>query len=302
MAALHEALARALAAPGRAMIPFRDPEGGDPERPLALHAYRAPAYRPGAPVVLVQHGMQRNGAEYREYWAEDADRFGLLVLAPTFGPEHWPTAEDYNNGAPRDAGGRLRPRGAWGFASLGRIVAALREAGVMAPTQRGHLFGHSAGGQFVHRLISTQRHDAFEAAIAANPGWYTLPTLDRPYPEGLGGLGLTRADLARLLAFPLVVLAGDRDTDTVGPSLPRQAEAMRQGPHRFARARHYLEFAAAEAARYGLPCAWQLRPVPGVGHDGAAMSRVAAHLWFGPGGMPPRSVIAAWAAGHGAAL
>jgi poly(3-hydroxybutyrate) depolymerase len=294
---LAEALAAALAAPGRAAIPFRDP-AGDPERLLTLHCYRPASHRPANPVVLVQHGMQRNGAEYRDYWAEDAERFGLLVIAPTFGPEHWPTAEHYNNGMPRDDDGRPRPRNAWGFTSLARIQAALRESG-LTTRPRAHLFGHSAGGQFVHRLLSTQPQDAFEAAITANPGWYTLPTLDRPYPEGLGGLGLARADLARLLAFPQLILAGDRDTDTAGPSLPMQAEAMRQGPHRFARAQFYLEFARAEAARYGLPCAWRLQPVPGIGHDGAAMSRVAAALWFG-GGMPDNGTIAGWASAKGA--
>jgi poly(3-hydroxybutyrate) depolymerase len=298
---LPAALAAALAQPGRAAIPFRD-AAVDPQRLIMLHCYRAPGHQPDGPVVFVQHGMGRNGEEYRDYWVPAADRHGLLVVAPTFAVPDWPTAGHYNNGLPRDAAGHWRPRDSWCFASPARVMAALREAGVTTRAQ-AHMFGHSAGGQFVHRLLSTQGAGPlgagpFGQAIAANAGWYTLPTLDRPYPEGLGSLGLTRADLASLLGFPLLVLAGEGDTTTTGPSLPMQPEAVRQGPHRFARAAHYLEFGRAEAARLGLTCAWRLQTVPLIGHDGAAMSRVAASLWF-DGTMPPMADLARWAEGGG---
>jgi poly(3-hydroxybutyrate) depolymerase len=290
-------LAEALARPGRAAIPFHD-AAGDPARLITLHCYRAPGHRPESPVVFIQHGMGRNGDEYRDYWVPAADRHGLLLVAPTFGLADWPTAAEYNNGMPLDATGRKRPRDAWGFASLPRILAALRAAGVTTRPQ-AHLFGHSAGSQFVHRLLSTQPPGPFAPAIAANAGWYTLPTLDRPYPEGLGGLGLARADLLALLRFPLLILAGEGDTATAGPSLPMQVEAMQQGPHRFARAKHYLAFAEAEAKQLGIDCAWRLQPVPLIGHDGAAMSRVAASLWF-DGAMPPMAELVRWSGQGGA--
>jgi hypothetical protein len=294
---LAEALAAALARPGPAAIPFRD-TAGDPARPITLQCYRAPGHRLGNPVVFIQHGMGRNGDEYRDYWVPAADRHGLLLVAPTFGLADWPTAAHYNNGLPLDESGHKRPRDTWGFASLARVMAALREAGVTTQPQ-AHLFGHSAGSQFVHRLLSTQPPGPFAPVIAANAGWYTLPTLERLYPEGLGGLGLTRADLLALLRFPLLILAGEADTATAGPSLPMQVEAMQQGPHRFARAKHYLAFAQAEAKQLGIDCAWRLQPVPLIGHDGAAMSRVAASLWF-DGAMPSRAELVRWSGQTGA--
>lgn len=276
-------LSAALTAPGRNAIPFVDGEG-DPGRPLTLHTYRAAGYTPDRPVVLVQHGMKRNGDEYRDFWIPAADRHRLLIVATTFSNEHYPNAEHYNNGMVLDGQGGVRPRTAWTYASIGRIFALLRQAGVTTRPQ-AYLFGHSAGGQFVHRLLSTQPHDPYEAVIAGNSGWYSLPTLERPFPEGLGGIGLTEADLARLLAYPLTILAGDRDTETSGPSLPMQPEAMRQGRHRFARAHNYLAAGRTEAERLGVPCNWRLQVVPGIGHDGEAMSQVAASLWF-EGRMP----------------
>lgn len=271
-------LAEALARPGRAAIPWTDP-ACDPARPLTLHCYRAEGYTPDRPVVLVQHGMGRNGDEYRDFWIPAADRHGLLIVATTFGKDAWPEAEHYNNGLVLDAAGRPRPRDSWAYAIPLRVFAALREAGI-ARRARAYLFGHSAGGQFGHRLMSTQSHDALEQVTIGNPGWYSLPRLDVPFPAGLGGIGLTDQDVVRLLAFPMTILAGDRDIETSGPSLPSQPEAIAQGPHRFARAHNYLAVGQAEAAKRGVPCNWRLVPVAGIGHDGRAMSRVAASLWF----------------------
>ncbi len=263
---------------GRSAIPWTD-TACDAARPLTLHAYRPAAHRMGNPVVLVQHGMARNGDEYRDYWIPAADRHGLLIIATTFGKEHWPGAEHYNNGLVLDDAGVPRPRDAWAYAIPLRVFAALRAAGDTT-RPRAHLFGHSAGGQFAHRLLATQPHELIEAATIGNPGWYTLPRLDRAFPEGMGGIGLGEAEVERLLATPITILAGDRDIETTGPSLPSQPAAIAQGPHRFARAHHWLAAGRAEAARRGIACKWNLVPVPGIGHDGAAMSRVAAGLWF----------------------
>lgn len=263
---------------GRAEQPWLD-AACDPTRPLTLHSYRPASHRADSPVVLVQHGMGRNGDEYRDFWIPAAEKHGLLILATTFGKAAWPEAEHYNNGLVLDAAGTPRPRDAWAYPIPLRIFAALREAGVTTRA-RAHLFGHSAGGQFGHRLMATQPHDLIEAASFGNPGWYTLPHLDRPFPEGMGGIGLGEAELRALLAFPMTILAGDRDIDTAGPSLPSQPAALAQGPHRFARAHTYLAEGRAAAERLGTECRWRLIPVPGIGHDGAAMSRVAAALWF----------------------
>ena len=276
-------LARAFAVPGRVALPFTDPFS--PDRPLVLHGYRPAGHRPDAPVVLVQHGMGRNGDEYRDAWVPAADAHGLLIAAVTFPDVSWPGARAYNDGHVREEDGAVRPREAWSQAIPGRVFAMLRDAGVTA-RERAHLWGHSAGAQFVHRLLATQPHDWLEAVGAGNAGWYTRPSPERPYPEGLGGIGLDDSDLARLLAYPLVVFAGDRDTDTAADNLPKHAAALAQGPHRFARAQNYVARGQAEAARRGLRCNWRLVLVPGIGHEGMRMSAVAARHWFGGPALP----------------
>ena len=284
-------LAAALGPTGRAAIPFVD-AAGHPDRPLTLHTYRPAAATPDSPVVVVQHGMGRNGDEYRDFWIPAADRHGLLVVAPTFSHEYYPAQESYNNGLILGADGAspAAPRERWGYATVLRIIRLLQASGA---TRRAkvHLFGHSAGAQFLHRLLSTQPHDRIEAVAVGNAGWYSRPTLEEPFPAGLGGIGLGDSDIVRLLAFPLLVMAGDRDTETAAANLPSGDAAKRQGPHRFARAHTYVEAGRAEARRRGVPCQWTLQIVPGVGHDGRAMSAVAASLWF-EGRLPSTDAIA----------
>lgn len=267
-------------APGRASLDYVD--ASQPARPLVIQTYRPAGHRPDDPVVVVQHGVKRNGDDYRDFWIDAAEKFRLLIVAPTFPADRYPEPENYNNGRVRDEAGGFRPRQDWLYGIPARVVKALRASGAVrgAPVR---LFGHSAGGQFVHRLSALEAELPYEAAIAGNSGWYTLPTLEKPFPEGLGGLGLGPAELARWFARPLTILAGELDIDVNDPHLPRNPEALAQGSTRFARAANFMAVAKREAARLGVPLAWKYVPVPGVAHNGAAMSRVAAEIWFGVG-------------------
>ena len=190
-----EDLARALVQPGRASIPYLDRY--NPDRLLILECFRPQAHNPDKPVVIVQHGASRNGAEYCEAWIPAAEQHGLLIVAITFSKEAWPDAVTYNNGHVLDEDGSLRPRGCWSQAIPGRVFALLHDAGITR-RDKAYLWGHSAGGQF-QRLLATQPHGIFETVGAANSGWYTLPTLDLHYPDGLGGIGLVRDDVVRFL-------------------------------------------------------------------------------------------------------
>lgn len=271
-------LARAVPATGSSTVPYID--RFNPDRPLVLEFYRPRNHAPDKPVVIVQHGMNRNGRDYCDAWAPAADAHGFLVVAITFPQQGWPDSRVYNDGHVREENGDVRPREGWSQAIPGRVFALLHEAG-LTTRPKAHLWGHSAGGQFVHRLMATQSHDIFKAVGAANPGWYSLPTRELPYPEGLGGIGLTQDDVNRLLAYPMVIFAGDHDTETTADNLPKGPAAMKQGPHRFARAHHYLARGQAEAARLGVACNWRLVVVPGIGHEGLRMSAFAARHWFG---------------------
>ena len=109
-------------------IPYLDRY--NPDRPLVLECFRPKTQTPDKPVVIVQHGASRNGAEYCEAWLPAAERHGLLIVAITFSKETWPDAVTYNNGHVLDEDGGLRPRES--------LVAGDPGPGLCAAARSGH--------------------------------------------------------------------------------------------------------------------------------------------------------------------
>ena len=50
---------------GRSTLPFVD--ASHPDKPLEVNVYRPSRHQPNDPVIVVQHGMLRNGDEYRDF-------------------------------------------------------------------------------------------------------------------------------------------------------------------------------------------------------------------------------------------
>lgn len=282
-------LAVELGHAGRNAIAYID-DGRNADRPFKLHTYRPYGYTPDRPVVIVQHGVLRNGDAYRDFWIPAADKHNLLIVAPTFSDAIWPGVENYNNGRVFTASGNARHVDGWTYALVQRVIADIR-AGEVSDCQKVYLFGHAAGGQFVHRLMSSQSHAPFYAVVVGNPGWYTLPTFDHAFPQGLNGVGLTQEHLLKLLAYPMTILADDQDIASDDTDLSAEPAAIQQGPQRYARAQFYFAAGKQAAERLGVPFGWTLQAVPGIGHDGQAMSDVCASLWF-EDGMPDATALA----------
>ena len=260
-----------VAKPGANDTPYEDP--GLPGRPITLRSARPREWTPDTPVRFVQHGVNRNGGDYRDFWLPLVDAAGLLVVVPEFSAEFFPGSPWYNFGNRVSETGQAKPKPEWTYGVDGRVHAGLMSAGV---ARAGHfgLFGHSAGGQFVHRMVSLGFTDGVVAAVTANAGTYAMPDLATAFPYGLSGTGVGQDTLHTLLQFPLTVMAGTEDVDTASEHFPKEPQAMAQGPTRYARAHQYI----ATARSQGVPCAWTIVDVPGVGHDGERMSAAAAPL------------------------
>lgn len=76
----------------------------------------------------------------------------------------------------------------------------------------------------------------------------------------------------------MLLLLGEADNDPNHPSLPRQPEALAQGPNRYARGIHFFETAQKVAREKSQPFAWRCRSVPGIAHDNAGMARAAVEV------------------------
>ncbi len=274
--------AAAIEASGFGVAHFQAREGNR----LPAFVYRATAFDPArGPIWFVMHGAGRNAEGYLRAAAPVAERHHALAIAIEFSREAYPAQHDY----------MLK---VGGYAEVERAFEAVRR--LLGGSQEGYyLFGHSAGAQFVHRLITFLPEARVLGAVAANAGWYTLPLAgDAPHvemPYGLRGSALERADLRWLFATPLTVLLGARDTATPDADrlLRGTREAMAQGPTRLARGRHYFAAARRAAAAIEEPLKWRLAVVPRAAHAGAPVRGAGGVLEVGTGACagaprPPR--------------
>jgi hypothetical protein len=268
-------LSRLVEAAGANTLPYID--RAFPDRQLVLHSARPHNYDPETPLLFVHHGVGRNGAAYRDYWLRHVDAAGVLAIAIEFPESSFPDYLWYHFGNLHAEDGTSNPREQWTYGIDGRLFATLREQGL---TRRQHygLFGHSAGGQFVHRMLSFGFRDCVAVAVSANAGTYAMPDLETPWPFGLGGTGLEPHALRELLEFPITVMTGVRDTKTSGRFFPKGPRSMRQGATRHERAHNYVRAGHTAAEALQTRCAWTLINVPDVGHDGERMSDAAASL------------------------
>jgi hypothetical protein len=268
-------LAPLVERPGASSLPYFDP--AFPERQLILHAARPAAWHPGMPVVFVHHGVARNGRDYRDFWLPHVYAGAMLAIAIEFPEASFPEYLWYNFGNLHTADKTPNPRAQWTFGIDTRLFEALRRQGI-AKTQRYGLFGHSAGGQYVHRMLSFGYRDQVGFAVSANAGTYAMPDLTIDWPWGLGATEVTADQLRTFLEFPLTVMAGTADIKTTGRFFPKGPKSLKQGPTRHARAHNYLRTGETAAAALGVSLAWRVIDVQDVGHDGRRMSDAAAPL------------------------
>lgn len=246
-------------------------------RALPVFYYQPANPGPNAHVLFVMHGVKRNADEYRDSWLSYAQRHGAMLVAPQFSKQCFPGSDGYNLGGLSNLGEDAKRKSA--FAILERLFDYIRGVtGIQSPDYL--IYGHSAGAQFVHRLILMHETNRARVAIAANAGWYTLPTFRVEFPYGLANSPCTHDQLRSALQQRLVILLGDADTDHRDSNLRSTLEAQQQGTNRLERGRTKFRVATATAEGIGAVLQWRLQVLQGVGHSNRAMARQAANILF----------------------
>lgn len=246
-----------------------------------------------SPVVMVVPGAGRNGWDYRDAWVEASEKYDVVVLSPSFSEEHYPRFWSYNlagmisdveiSDSPRRISGyriRLNPE-TWILSDLDRIFQSAKEKlGLNA--SHYDAFGHSAGGQFLHRMAIFHLEHRARKIIAANSGWYTVPTFDDRFPYGLDDSAATKESLTLAFKAPLVVYLGELDNkDETRGDLASSPEIDVQGPGRIERGRYFYSQSLRTAEAIGAEVKWEMVVVAGVGHDYRRMSKAAADYLYG---------------------
>lgn len=248
------------------------------KKPLTVH-YHLPADLPDdAPIVFVMHGTRRDADHYRDNWRAAAERFRFILLCPEFGKENY-NRRAYHLGYVTYRSGRPRAKSKWTFTVIEDLFDFVREE-TGNTSEKYHIYGHSAGGQFVHRLVMFMPEARFATAVAANSGWYSMPDFDREYPHGLEGAPNSPETLKKAFDRDLVILLGECDTDPEDPYLRNSPEVACQGKNRFERGHNFHAAAKRAAAEIEAPFGWKLRVAPDAPHLDAAMMPAAARTIF----------------------
>lgn len=249
--------------------------------PVSVYAYRPASVTHSSPIWIVMHGVRREAYrhiafDYYDVWARLADQYGALLLVPEFTAEKWPSFWNYTLGNVLSQ--RLQPI-PWDHTSFYVVEQAFRTAvRLSGSTQRKFsLFGHGAGAQFAQRYVLHTGGRLVNRVVAANPGWYMLPDHEYAFPFGLRGTTISSDSLRRAFATDFVLLLGQDDVNYAG-GLRNDPQAVAQGKTRYERGHFYFRRARSTAARLAAPFNWQLREVPGAGHEFDRMSPTAAAL------------------------
>lgn len=274
LVALNFAAAPASAAPPE-LVEFRGWAGP----PIRVFVLRPDKATDDAPVVFVMHGVKRDADRYFAEWRPYAEKYGFVLIAPEFSDADFPKSVEYNLGGVLDEDGNATPRETWAFSVIEPLFDALRIR-LSLSSQQYIVYGHSAGAQFVHRYAMFGFGKRASMIIAANAGWYTFPSAGE-WPYGPADLPDGVYDPVVALAAPLVVLAGEADTNARHPSLRRTPEANAQGRNRFDRALTFYAAGQELAQETGNRFNWSCVTAKGVDHDDAKAAPFAVALFLG---------------------
>ena len=259
------------------------------------------------PVLFAMSGAERVGTTQTGAWKPFADKYGFILVAPQFLREsdlsavdpsrkaiyktgtYW-QENDYQFGhvATEVNSSNLYPRGQWTYNIIELLFDYLcHETG---NTSDGYyIFGHSAGAQFVNRMVMAFPEARIKKAVAANPSTWAWPALDDGvqkmddggnylyneggtaqrqlcgWPYNLHGIYGTSAELKAPFGKKLYIQIGSKDVET--SSLDMSVYANATGSRRLYRARNFYKVCKDVAAASGLTCSFVYAEVDGADHS-----------------------------------
>lgn len=265
---------------------------GREDKVVTVFYHKPETFNTESPLLIVLPGAGRNGWTYRDAWVEASEEHGVLILSPSYSEEYYPDFWSYNlagmindvkinqGATPTVTFNLVTNPSDWIFGDLDRLFRDVKQY-LRLDAEKYDVFGHSAGGQLLHRLALFYPSHGAGRMLAANSGWYTVPTFDDVFPYGMANSGSPPEQIEMAFGSNLVVFLGELDDENeVRGDLVRTPEVDVQGISRIARGRYFYGMAEKTAKTLGIELKWKLEVVPGVGHDLQRMSAAAAEYLY----------------------
>ncbi|MGI9552953.1 MAG: hypothetical protein ACR2MT_17235 [Aurantibacter sp.] len=279
-------------------------EAGDKNRAIEVYYHKPENYRSDSKVLLVIPGAGRNGDSYRDAWVEKSEKYSILILSPRYAEKDFGFGDYHMSGLIYDLDlensvsyiensnvaelneGNFAFKvnsnsDEWIFNDFDRILDLVASSLQSTETQYD-IFGHSAGGQILHRLAIFQKASKANHILAANSGFYTLPDVEVNLPFGIKDAPIEDQDLQLSFAKKLVLLVGELDNESeTGGTLLRSPTVDKQGLNRLDRGKFFFNQSRSLANALGFEFNWELQIIPNVGHDHRKMGDAAAAYLYG---------------------
>lgn len=255
-----------------------------PKKPMNVYYNIPSGDRKSMPIVIIFHGEERNADEYRNIWINASNQYGFMVFAPEFNNIDFPGGSSYIIGNVYQNGNfptpqTLNTENVWTFSIIEPLFDFIK-------TKTGSnvlsydLFGHSGGGQFVHRFVLFKPNARFKKAIAANSGWYTVPDGVANYPYGIMNSPLSSITPSNYFPKELYITVGALDNNSSDSSIRHNKDSDLQGLNRLERANYFYSKSQSYAQKTGSEFNWNFHIVPNSGHDATKMSNDAVNRLF----------------------
>jgi pimeloyl-ACP methyl ester carboxylesterase len=237
-----------------------------------------------ARILMTFHGGGRNARDYRNSIVSKSERYNFIVIAPEFSSANFPGGDGYNLGNVFVDGDNpttesLNPESDWAFSVIELLFDDVKSQ-VNNTSSTYDIYGHSAGGQFAHRLLMFKPSLRVDQIVASASGWYTFPDVQISFPYGFADSPLQNSSLSSLLSRKLTLQVGENDNNPNALSLRRNSKADAQGTNRLKRAARFFEYSEDLASRNNNEFNWKFVIQPNADHDYNLASENAADLLY----------------------
>ncbi|MEH2201012.1 hypothetical protein [Nostoc sp.] len=217
-------------------------------------------------IVFAISGEKRNARDYRNDWRNIyADsQPSLILLAPQFQQNDFPGYVSYNLGNMFTKSlKRLKSQDQWAFSDIENIFDLVNKSEKLKLSTY-YIYGHSAGAQFVHRMVIFMPHARIRKAVAAEAGSYTIPDKYMEYPCGLRkqtGNQLPPVELKTVFSTPMTIILGTKDNKPLSDEHDTYSCDAKQGSNRLNRGEYFYTQVKRIASSRKENLSWTIKQV-----------------------------------------
>jgi len=271
---------------------------------ITVYYHKPKNFTSKSKVLMVIPGSGRNGDDYRDSWIEASEKHSVLILSPSYAEKDYPFWDYHLGGMVKEIDLRkgvtfkknsnqvfidediveFKPNAdsnQWIYHDFDRIFMIAKKA-AKSKQRKYDMFGHSAGGQILHRYALIYPNSKANRILASNAGSYTLPNANTAMPFGLKNTGINNKDLKKSFKKNLILFLGELDNaDEKGGKLLRSKTTDKQGTHRLARGTYFYKNSTETAKILKTKFNWKLKIISGIGHNQRKMAKAAAIYLYG---------------------